>query len=437
MHASLIGDMGKVGGLRVIGKTSSNAYKGTGKSAPEIASELKVDVLVEPTVMCLGDSICVQIRLITPFPEEKEIWVADYKEEKSQILNLYNRITMQIAEEVKIQLTPEEERLLGKTISVDVEAYNAYLLGHYYWDDLSPESLYKAMDYLNEAIENDPGWAAPYAGMAQVWVGLAQMGLESPDIAGPKIFENIQKALDLDPDFADSHFISGIITVWTEWNWEKGEKEFLHALSINPNDAMSRIYYAHLLMILQRTDESVSQGKRAVELDPMNPLIQALYGVVLSSAGDWEGALKATEKSLTLDPDNFFAYSVMEVIAFHFGMSDRALEAAQVYLQYDNNTMRGIQKISDEKGLVAAYEEILHLLELQSQSSFVSPVDMAMRYNFVHAYEKALDWLEIGYEIHDPNMPYVATGFSQNESLYTYPRFMEIMEKMNLPVPER
>jgi TolB-like protein len=130
MHASLIGDMGKVGGLRVIGKTSSNAYKGTGKSAPEIASELKVDVLVEPTVMCLGDSICVQIRLITPFPEEKEIWVADYKEEKSQILNLYNRITMQIAEEVKIQLTPEEERLLGKTISVDAEAYNAYLLGH-------------------------------------------------------------------------------------------------------------------------------------------------------------------------------------------------------------------------------------------------------------------------------------------------------------------
>jgi TolB-like protein len=437
MHASLIGDMGKVGGLRVIGKTSSNVYKGTNKSAPDIANELNVDALVEPTVMCLGDSICIQIRIITPFPEEKEIWVADYKEEKSKILNLYNRITRQIAEEVKIQLTPEEQLLLTKSILVDKEAYDAYLMGRFYWDDLSPESLNRAMEYLNEAIDKDPKWAAPYAGIAQVWVGLAQMGLASPEIAGPKIFENLLKALELDPDFSDSHFISGIIAVWTEWNWEKGEREFLQALSINPNDAMSRIYYAHLLMILQRTNEALSQGQRAVELDPLNPLVQSLYGVVLSSAGDWEAALEVTEKALDMDPDNFFSFSVLEVIAFHYGMNDRALEAVKVYLQLDNDVMKNVQKISEEQGLVAGYEEILHHLEIQAQNSFLMPVDMAMRYNFVNRPVKALDWLEMAVEIHDPNIPYIGTGFAKFESLYNDPRFIAILENINLPKPEQ
>lgn len=437
MHASLIGDMGKVGGLRVIGKTSSNAYKNTNKSAPDIANELNVDLLVEPTVMCLGDSICVQIRLITPFPEEKEIWVADYREEKSQILNLYNRITRQIAEEVKIQLTPEEQKRLAKSIIVDEEAYDAYLRSYSHWDDLSKESLDKAIEYLNYAIEKDPGWAPLYAGLGEVWAIQAQMGFASPEIVFPKLFENLAKALELDPDYPSAHFTSAVIGVWVEWNWEKGEKEFLYALSINPNDAMSRIYYAHLLMHLQRTDEALSQGRRAVALDPLNPLILSLYGVVLSSAGNWEEALQVTEKALSIDPNHFFAWSVMEVVAFHFGLNDKAIEAASIYLRLGSDITEKVRKISDEQGLVAAYEEIMRQMELRGQDNFVMPADMAMRYNFVNQREKAMNWVELGYQIHDPNMPYMASGFGKMEALYQDPRFVKIMEKMNLPIPQQ
>ena len=184
MHSSLIGDMGKIGGLRVISTTSSNSYKNVDMSVPEIASELNVEAIVEAQVICLGDSICVQFRLISVFPEEAQIWIADYKEEKSQILNLYNRVTKQIADEVMIELTADEESLLAQVRTVDIEAYDAYLRGRSYWDDLSMESLTKALDYLNLAVEKDPGWAAPYAGIAQVWAGLAQMGFATPEIAG-------------------------------------------------------------------------------------------------------------------------------------------------------------------------------------------------------------------------------------------------------------
>jgi tetratricopeptide (TPR) repeat protein len=296
--------------------------------------------------------------------------------------------------------------------------------------------LIKALEYLNIAIEKDPGWAPPYAGVAQVWVGLAQMGFASPEIAGPKIYENINKALELDPDFADSHFINGIIAVWTEWNWEKGEKEFLHALSINPNDAMSRIYYAHLLMSLQRPDEALSQGQRAVDLDPLNSLIQALYAVVLTDVGNWEAAFEYCEKSLALDPGSFFASGIMEMVAYRLERYDESFEAAKTILPIEDDVMEDIEKIFNEHGYYVALEEVVHQLELLAPNSFVHPFDMAIRYNMLNQYEKAMDWIETGFEIHDPNMPYIAVGIANFNELYDNPRFIAIMEKMNLPLKE-
>jgi tetratricopeptide (TPR) repeat protein len=258
----------------------------------------------------------------------------------------------------------------------------------------------------------------------------------SPEIAGPKIYENINKALELDPDFADSHFINGIIAVWTEWNWEKGEKEFLHALSINPNDAMSRIFYAHLLTILQRPDEALSQGQRAVDLDPLNSLIQALYAVVLTDVGNWEAAFEYCEKSLALDPGSFFASNVMQIVAYHLERYEELFEAQKIYLPLDDNVMNDIEKIFNEQGFNMAFEEVVRQMELLAQNNYVPPVYMALRYYLLNQHEKAMNWLEKGFELHDPNMPYIATGIYQLEQLYNHPRFIAILEKMNLPLKD-
>jgi len=438
MHASLIGDMGKVGSLRVIGKTSSSVYRHTNLSAPEIAKELNVDVLVEPTVMCYGDSVCIQIRVITPFPEEKQLWVADYKEDKSQILNLYNKITKQIAEEVKVKLSPEEQQLLARTSIVDHEAYDAYLQSFSHWDDLSAESLYMAIDYLKEGVAKDPDWAPLYAGLAHVYLAIAQMGIESPEVIGPKIYENLNKALELDPDFLQSHFTNAVISVWIEWNWEKGEKEFLRGLSINPNDALSRVYYGHLLMHLQRLDEAVAQGKRALELDPFNPLILALHGVILSSTGEWEEAYEVTKKALEMKPDHFFALSVMEFVALKLGKAEEVIHPAMAFLRFSKELEEQVGEMAREEGLIPAYEEIVHLLESRlEEGGFVMPVDMAARLTFIGREEEALEWLETGLEIRDQNMPYINAGFTMLDNLYDEPRFIALLEKMNLPFPEK
>jgi len=435
MHASLIGDMGKVGGMRIISKTSSNKYRDANLSIPEIAEELDVDAVVETQVMCLGDTVCLQVRLVTPYPEERQLWAADYREEKSQILNLYNRLTRQIAEEVKVELSPNEERILTASRTVDKQAYDDYLMGLFYWDKLSQESLALALDYFNRAIERDPTWAPAYSGIAQVWTGMAQMGFAAPEVAGPMIFENLAKALELDPEYAASHYNQAMIAVWIEWNWEKGEQEFLTALELNPNDAMVRIYYAHLLTILLRNDEAVAQGEMALKLDPLNPLVHALDAVVMASDGQWEEAMLHVQKAASIDPSSFFAHHIMEFVSFENGNGDAFMKAIRFVFPFEEGQFSSIENTLEKEGLTAAYREVITYLEVLEQSQFLVPIHMANRYIRTDQKEKALAYIMKGLEVHDQNIPYLVTGFLGYEPLFDDPRFLSLVGQLNLPSP--
>jgi TolB-like protein len=437
MHSSLIADIGKIGSLTVISETTSNVYKNAHKSLPQIASELKVDAVVEAQVMCLGDSICLQVRVVKADKKEKQLWIGDYKEERSKILGLYNRITKQIADEVMVKLSPEEERLLSKSRTVNRQAYDAYLNSKFYWNDFSRESLFKARDFLASAIEKDPGWAPLYTGLAKVWMGIQQNGFESPSVTSQKVYENLNKALELDPDLSDSHFISAEMAYLIEWNWEKGEKEFLRALAINPNDVFSRIFYAQLLSILQRPDEALKQGQLAINLDPSNPIIQSTYSALLTSLGDCKGGVTYAEKAVADDPKNYLGNNALEPAAFQCKDYETTLKAVKYSLPFniEENAFKEIEKIFHKQGFTAAYKEITHQLESFASSNPVSPMDMATRYIYANLPDKAMDWLEKGYEIHDPNMPYIATHCYNLDPLFSNPRFIDIVKKMNLPLP--
>jgi len=443
MHSALIGDMGQISALRVISKKTASVYETKDMSLPEIAREINMGAVIEPSVMCYGDSVCIQIRVVTMYPEEKQLWVAEYKEEKSQILNLYSKITKEIANDLMVELTPQEEQILAKSRTVDREAYDAFLRSHQYWGDASLESLNKAREFLNSAIEKDPNWAPLYAGLAKVWGGLNQMGFVSPEIAAPEFYKNLNKALELDPDNADSHYLTALIAYLTEWNWEKSEKEFLKAIAINPNDAYSRIYYSHLLYILQRPGEAAIQAHLAYELDPLNPVILVTYTAAFLFEDDYETARIHTEKALEIDPGNFLANNSLGGVAFRCKDYDKTFEIEKLNLQayssstgqFDEDVFKEIERIFDEQGFFAAYEEIVKQYEVLYEKGLISPGVMAINYITGNQQDKAMDCLEKGYEIHDPQMPYIASGGYPFDSLYANPRFIAIREKMNLPLP--
>jgi len=227
MHSSLITDVGRVSGLQVKSRTSSNAFKGKNMTIPEIASELGAHAALETAVTCLGDTICIQLRLVSTDGDEEQLWVADYREEKSQALNLYNRITKQIAEEILVELSSDEEELLARKQTVDPDAYDAYLRGLYHLNQLTPGDFQKAWDYFQRAIDLDPDWADPHAGMAVTWMFTGYFGMVPENMSTPKINLYLDQALELDPNSAFAYYAKGVTAVWTEWDWEKGEKAFI------------------------------------------------------------------------------------------------------------------------------------------------------------------------------------------------------------------
>ena len=437
MHSMLIGDMGRVSNLRVIGKTSSNLYKDANMSARDIAGELNVDAVVEATVMCLGDSVCMQFRLVSTGKEERQLWVGEYHEEKGQMLNLYNRVTKQIAREVQIKLTDSEEQTLNRDRATDRDALDAYIRSFAYWGDLSADSLNKAQEYLMQALEKDPQWAPIHAALAVVWAARMQMGQVDPKTGREMINQYIERARELDEDFADSHFINAVLYTWTDWEWEKGEREFLRALALNPNHVMARIYYAHLLMILQRMDEALEQGKLAVALDPKNPLILSLYSTVLKGAKRNEEVLDYVEKALAIDPGHIFSLGQLGRALYGCGEYERnlALERGDLLERLSEDQIPDLVAIYRQRGRLAAYQELASLREEYFKDNDPYPLSMARYYYWAGAYEKSLDVLEQWYRMREPNMPYIGTG-SRYEGLHSNARFLAILDSMNLPHPK-
>jgi TolB-like protein/Tfp pilus assembly protein PilF len=435
MHTLLITDIGRIGELRILGKVTANKYSNSNMTAVEIAADAGVDAVMEGAVMCLGDEICVQFNLLATLEEEQQLWTAEYREDKSQMLNLYDNITRQVALESLVSLTPEEELRLSRDRTVDREALDAFLLANFYKDDMSRESLSHAREYLERAIEEDPDWAPLYSALVGVLGSLVQLGYENSETTGSLIMENLQKALELDPNQASIHWTLAGISFLREWNWDKAEEEFQLAIAANPSDALVRGLYAQFLACMQRYDDAALQNQIALELDPLNSLIRAWHAAVLAQIGYHEKGLKAAESLLADEPDNKLAASLVELAAFLVGDRQRSFEASMLFAEYSEEERNAIESIYSNEGFSAATREIIRIAEEKAKNGYMLPIDMAFRYLLVDEHEKALDWLEKGYEVRDQSMPYITTDIYFTWPLFDHPRFVTLLEKMNLPPP--
>ena len=435
MHSSLIGDMGQISGLRVISKTTANIYKRLDLDLPQMASELNADAVVEPMVMCYGDSICLQIRVITPFPEEKQIWMGEYKVDKKDILNLYNRVSKQIADEIKVSLTPYEEEVLAEIRAINIEAYDLYMKGKYYWDQLTPEALQMALEYFNKAIEIDPAWAPPYAGVAEFWVGVRQMGLAPSSITIPNIYKYLNKAMELDPHSAHIHLVNAAVAVWTGYDWKKGESEFLKSMELNPNNAENRAFYSHMLLYLKRHDEAYKQAKKALELDPLNPKIQGFVAITYLHIGRYEESMELANKALVMVPNHPLGLNALWAGSDHLGNFEEATAYCGKLFGLDEEMMEQVMDTFKKQGYIAALEEILSFVESIPDEEI--PVSASIRIAWLHmktgGVDEALTILEDELDRQAADLHYVFTGNDLFEEIADHPRFLAIQEKMGLP----
>ena len=443
MQSSLIGDMGRVSGLRVPGITTSNAFKETDMTATALAQELNVDALVEGTLTCYGEMVCIQFRAIITFPEEKQLWQEDYMVAKSEILNLYSRIINKMAHEMRINLTQQGETWLAETRTVDPDAYDAFLQGRILLDQFNPPSFQTAIDSFTKAIELEPDWAAPYAGIAEVGSYQRQIGIGSEsDII--MMYDNLNTAIELDPNSPEAHHAKAVIAAWTEFDWEKAEKEFVKAIDLNPSSERSHSFYAHVLSTLRRTDEALYHGKLAQELEPENPFTLVLYGVVMMLAVEYQSAIMLFENALAIDPNFGFAAGWLKIAQLQFtyvnGDYEKWFELwnEKVKGRWNDEGRKAVLNAFYEKGHIAGIEEMFKMNEKYGNEICLMDDQIKLeRYLKLGDYDKVMDYYEIIYENnnHDPNLPYISAK-STYDKMKGNQRYLALLEKMNLPVSE-
>ena len=276
MTEELITQFSKLGDLKVISRTSAMQYKGTRKTLPQIASELHVDAVVEGAVQLAGNRVRITAQLVNGATDE-HIWAETYDRELSNVLLLQSEVASDIAKQIDLRLTPQQQqRLHAEARAVNPDAYQAYLLGRYYWNMRTAEGLDKAGKYFADAIQKDPNFALAYSGQADYFAYLTVLG--GPEVLPPSTAMKQAKAaaaraLQLDDSLAEAHASMGDILHNYDWDWAGAEREFKRAIELNPNYAMAHHWYAHLLIETGRTQQSLAEAGRALELDPYSPFV--------------------------------------------------------------------------------------------------------------------------------------------------------------------
>ena len=429
----------KIGDLKVISRTSSMRYKNSDLSLKEIAGELGVAAILEGSVRRVGNLVRITVQLIDA-ETDSHLWSETYDGDLSDLTRIFiiqSEVAQSVARELKAVISPMEIKLIEKIPAIDIAVYDEYLKARSYWSDFTKESLFKSVEYLNSAIEKNPDWAPLYAGLAEVWIWVQQAGWEQPSVAGPIIMENLNKAMELDPDLAEVHYQSAVIAQLVEWDWGKSEKEFLKSLAINPNNPIARLMYAQLLLILDRRDESLAQRELAISLDPLNFNTKLLYIGTLVLAGECKASISLMEEALATNTKDSSFYGLLEGAAYKCKDYDKVIRALKYSLPFyaiEEATYEKIERIYRESGIVPAYEELMKYLEKYAEKNYIGFSDMAFRYMIANQPDKAINWIEKGFESHDPLMTYMF--ISRSGPLFENPRFIAICEKMNLPLPK-
>jgi TolB-like protein/DNA-binding winged helix-turn-helix (wHTH) protein/Tfp pilus assembly protein PilF len=318
MTDALITSLAQVGSLRVISRTSSMHYRDSRKALPEIAKELGVDAVVEGSVARSGNRVRIDAQLIQA-PADRHLWAKSYERDVQDVLALQGELARTIASEVQIQLTAKEQARLGGTLSVNPEAYEAYLKGRFFWNKRNKEAIYKSIEYFQEAIRLDPNYAAAYAGLADAYnitgCGLPA-GLPMTE-AGPKAKAAALKAVALDDSSAEAHTALGMEIQCFGSDLSTPEKEYQRAIALNPNYATAHHAYA-VLLLRWRDQEGLDQVQQALRLDPVSPNINGMFGDFLMETRQFDKAVEQFRRTVELDPQQYnsrvrlgFAYAVV------------------------------------------------------------------------------------------------------------------------------
>jgi tetratricopeptide (TPR) repeat protein len=434
MTDALIGDLAKMGALRVISRTSAMHYKGSQKSLPEIAKELNVDAVVEGTVQRVGDRVYVRAQLIHA-SSDSHLWAADYDRELRDVLDLQSEVARAIAGEIRIKITPAEQRRLVPKRIIAREAIDNYLQGRYFYNRRTEQDMRKAISYFESAINADRNYAQAYAGLADCYnqLGTAFIGVMPPLEARRTAETAARKALEIDNDVAEAHAALGYVNYFN-WNWAIAEEEFKRSIELNPNYASAHSQYAHYLVARERIDEALAEINRAQELDPLSLSISASRGFILQNARHFEEAIEQLRRVITIDPNHYQANWTLGLTYLANGQIDQAIAASEKAVAVSSRAPAALGVLGLAYGVARRRPEadqiLNELLQLQKQR-YVTPMALSFVYIGLGNKDQAFKWLEKGYQERSNHIAFFKVSPTV-DTLRSDPRFADLLRRTGL-----
>ena len=402
---ALLGQLG-VERLDVIGRTSVMAYKRTTKSIAAIGRELDAVYLVESSISAQGEKYRITSKLIRAL-DQVQIWSSSYERQPNCMLEFQRELSSAIAEQIRLKLSPDRLDAFARRQTRDPEAYDLYLRGRHLWNQLSPPTTRRALEYYRRATECDSGYALAWSGLADAYAASPINGDASPLDVWRRASEAAERAVAGEPDLAEAHASVALVKFWLDWDWTGAETAYRKAIALDPNYVVAHRTLGIVLSCMQRHEEAERTVRRARELDPLHAGNYALSAQVAFQARDYRAAIQLARQATILDPEFWVGYIQLAQAYEQSGNSDLAFDALQKAGMFggDNSKVISLRGFLLAKlGRTEEAAEVLNMLEVASRHRYLPPYATALVHCGLGRHDLAFDWLERAFKSRDVHL---------------------------------
>jgi TolB-like protein/tetratricopeptide (TPR) repeat protein len=430
MTEQLIADLATIRGLRVISRTSVMHYKTARKPAPAIAQELRVDGLIEGSLMRAGEKVRITAKLIEGVSGEV-IWIQNFERDLRDVLTLQREVARVIGRKVNMTLTPQEQERLAVAPVVDPEVHRQVLLGRHHTAKATEDALRKAVQYFDIALAQAPENAMAHAGLAEAYMGLSGYYMP-PREAMPKAKQAAEAAIGLDPSLAEAHAVLGFIHLVYDWDGPAARASLQRALELNPTLATARLHYAAYLTTQARHEEAVAEIRRAVEFDPASIRTNAIATSLLLFARRFDEAIELAQRGFEFEP-NAYALAFQGVAYAEQRRFTEAVDNLERAARLDDGaTILALQAhVLALAGQKAEARKVIRRVEESTKTRYFCPYEIATAHVSLGDADTAYRWFRKGVEERADCMAWLGVE-PWIESFRSDPRYPTLLRDIGL-----
>lgn len=406
VHEALIAELSRVAPIDVISRTSVMGFANTDLSVPEIADQLDVDAIIEGSVLRAGENLTVTAQLIATNPE-RHLWAERYHRDVSDVFEITTDIVSAIASEIAIELSSAASPDTSEPMELNNEAYEAYLLGRFHFEQRSPEGYRLAREHFQRAIEFDPSFALPYVGLAHTFGSAAIFGVMKPADGFPRARQLAEKAVALDSTLAEAHLILAGVQFYWDWNWEEAEQRANLALGLNANLANAYRFLAEVYSVTGRYEEALAAVERGRAIDPLPPTSQFKPSLILYLSRDFEEAIARSQSALEYYPGFWQGHWLLCISLAASNRLDGAVTSCEKAVELSGGMPMAVGALGYALALAGHRDEATKLardLESQATSGYVGPASIAVIYGALGRTNEAFQHLLQAYEVRDQQL---------------------------------